>query len=1220
MVEPRQILSGSIRSPLASAGLIRKTDGGANVEVTVVLTRKNNISRDDLHRHALMRPHERPNTDHAAFAEQYGASEDAIAAVRSLAVTYSLTVTNVDRLRRVVKLSGAVSDLERAFGTVLHDYAVGKQQFRGREGPLLLPAGTIPYVEAVLGLDNRPVAKPRLRSRNVQSGYYPQELAALYKFPPGDGAGQTIALIELGGNYGSVDLQKYFGGAGLPYMPTIRSVSVVSGVPVPYGEDTESDGEVMLDIEVAGAMAPGSTIVVYFADNSDQGFYQAVSQAVHDPATTAVSISWGSPEKGWSGQTMDAWNSLGQNATLLNVPIFVAAGDHGCVDEQANEQGYDGQRHADFPGTCPFGIASCGGTSVQGQNGVIVAETVWNDGDGWATGGGISSHFQMPDWQRGIVADGNTPLVMRGVPDVAGHAESSIKVRVNGEPSVSGGTSAVAPQWAALTALLSQQLGKKAGCFIPLLYANASTSATNDIVSGNNSVAGVAGFSAKPGWDACTGLGSPNGEKLLALLRGLTIPASAPEPATVATNTPASQSTDAASITAGSQPRVDSSFDPKAAVFYGQFVQAAYTMYGADPNNLTPSQSADFPAGYRLAAWIKMQDFIIESTGPVFYGFIAQSTSNINELVVAIRGTSNGVEWWDDANAALKTPFKVAGCGSVGNGFARIYDTLEVVERPASAPAAAAAAQSLKPAGGFSRQIAELASRHAVAAARSTSVPSTSVIIAGHSLGAALATLYAMENAKTDQIKNPLICTFASPLVGDSTFAAAFNQLNLTSWRVVNAPDLVPKLPPEFLGFTHVNALQLFNSSGKVQSSVSCWHALATYLSLVDPLLQPSANCQLAATKPDFVPSRPQATRTQMRQLVAGAGIPDSDNADIVAALNSVADACDVDPAAIAGIIHTESVWDTKCVTGSYIGLTQVGPELLKLLNLTRDQFLALSAADQIQAYAKWLGYYQYSQQTSKYGMNVAAQPLARQTAVLQAMQFAPNGSKWKKAFGQGNYSVPSTSSKQALFLGDTSIHDMEAYYTAFFVQHPPSYAGNLGPVAAAAQIRSQVAIEQAAPAPAAGVVPADKENIPALLKLSSDPAQLVAAQNVAARRLLDYDDEIYPSDGCAITLSVLLQDAGIGVADIFLAFDLGNILRNNRGWRVVGTGEQQAGDVGSTCGSTPHRGTDHIYLVLKTINSDEMVIADNQADAPHFRWASGKGGKSPTMFFLRAT
>jgi hypothetical protein len=368
-----------------------------------------------------------------------------------------------------------------------------------------------------------------------------------------------------------------------------------------------------------------------------------------------------------------------------------------------------------------------------------------------------------------------------------------------------------------------------------------------------------------------------------------------------------------------------------------------------------------------------------------------------------------------------------------------------------------------------------------------------------------------------------------------------------------------------------------------------------------------------------------------MRHLLAGASVPDRDSVEILTALNAVADIFSVDPAAIAAMIHTESVWDTKCVTGSYIGLTQVGPELPKLLKITKDQFLTLSAADQIQAYGKWLGYYRYSDQMTKYGIHVGDQPLPRQAAVLQAMQFAPNGTKWKIEFARGDYSVPSTSSKQAQFLGDTSIHDMEAYYSAFFVQHPPSYAGaeSLDHEVVAAQaprLQTEANLLSAREALAgfdlntqAATTTSDGQYIPSLLKLASDPNQLVAAQQVAAKRLLNYDGELYPSDGCAITLSVLLQEAGIGVADTYLAFELGKLLKDGRGWQFISIGNQQPGDVGSTCGSTPHHGTDHIYLVLKIVNSDEMVVADNQAEAPHFRWASGKGGKSPTTFFLRA-
>jgi hypothetical protein len=146
-----------------------------------------------------------------------------------------------------------------------------------------------------------------------------------------------------------------------------------------------------------------------------------------------------------------------------------------------------------------------------------------------------------------------------------------------------------------------------------------------------------------------------------------------------------------------------------------------------------------------------------------------------------------------------------------------------------------------------------------------------------------------------------------------------------------------------------------------------------------------------------------------------------------------------------------------------------------------------------------------------------------------------------------------------------------------------------------------------------------DGESIPKLMEIASDSYQLQTAQHVAAKKLLDYDGEIYPSDGCAITLSVLLQEAGIAVPDTYLAITLGSTLKKQRNWQVISVGQQQPGDVGSTCGVTANHGSDHNYLVLKVLNFDEMVIADNQALAPHFRYASGLGGKTPTKFFLPA-
>ena len=266
------------------------------------------------------------------------------------------------------------------------------------------------------------------------------------------------------------------------------------------------------------------------------------------------------------------------------------------------------------------------------------------------------------------------------------------------------------------------------------------------------------------------------------------------------------------------QSRINTPFNPKAAVLYGQFIKAAYSMY--DPATLTPAPSADFPAGYQLTAWVNMRDFILDSTDPVFYGFIAQSMTDASQFVLAIRGTSNGVEWWDDVNAVIKVPFKVPGCGSVGAGFARIYDTLEVIERPTGAATSPVVAQSLKSIGGFCQQVAALVRRHAAATVRATGRDTSgSIEITGHSLGAALATLYTLENALTDKIPNPGLCTFASPFVGDSTFAGAFNGLGLTSWRIVNAPDIVPKSStgdPRLHSYKHAATLQFLRQRAAV--------------------------------------------------------------------------------------------------------------------------------------------------------------------------------------------------------------------------------------------------------------------------------------------------------------------------------------------------------------------------------------------------------------------
>jgi C1A family cysteine protease/GH25 family lysozyme M1 (1,4-beta-N-acetylmuramidase) len=322
-----------------------------------------------------------------------------------------------------------------------------------------------------------------------------------------------------------------------------------------------------------------------------------------------------------------------------------------------------------------------------------------------------------------------------------------------------------------------------------------------------------------------------------------------------------------------------SSFDPKTASLYGQFVQAAYTMFNSAPNNLTPPPSADFPNGNRMVAWIQMQDFVLGNTAPLFYGFIAQSETSAGRFVIAIRGTSDAIEWWDDFNALELTAFKNVDWGKVGAGFARIYDTLEVVECPAESAPDAVAPRTMRPAGGFAQQVSALLSRRGatrptararVPARAAAPPPNASVEVTGHSLGAALATLYVMENAKTEQIANPMLCTFASPLVGDATFATTFNSLGLTSWRIDNIKDLVTKVPPTILGFRHVDQQEQVNSSSKVIPNPICWHSLATYLSLIDPTKQPDNACRLPPSEALPLP-RVAPPEGISRSFVAGA-------------------------------------------------------------------------------------------------------------------------------------------------------------------------------------------------------------------------------------------------------------------------------------------------------------------------------------------------------------
>jgi kumamolisin len=173
--------------------------------------------------------------------------------------------------------------------------------------------------------------------------------------------------------------------------------------------------------------------------------------------------------------------------------------------------------NVDFPASSPH-VLACGGTSLQAANGSIQSETVWNNGaNGGASGGGVSGFFPLPVWQQGLQATNGkgqkAALANRGVPDVSGDADpqTGYVVRVDGQDTVIGGTSAVAPLWAGLIARINAARGSGVGFINPQLYADASC--LHDVTSGNNG-----DYSASAGWDACSGLGSPDGKKIAGTL------------------------------------------------------------------------------------------------------------------------------------------------------------------------------------------------------------------------------------------------------------------------------------------------------------------------------------------------------------------------------------------------------------------------------------------------------------------------------------------------------------------------------------------------------------------------------------------------------------------------------------------------------------------------------------------------------------------------------
>ena len=470
-------------------------------------------------------PEERKHLSREEFQERFGADRRDIADVEAFAANNRLAVLDIHPGKRTVELGGTVAAFSRAFGVRLHLFRGPRGVFRAPIGRVWVPTSIRPAVVAVLGFDTRPIAQPHFRrlrkvpirlprrAAAVPQTYSPPQVAELYQYPQGtDGTGQCIGIIELGGGFTQAELDQYFQGLGISPAPTVSAVPVHGGSNTPTGNPDGPDAEVMLDLEVTGSIAPKANIVAYFGPNTDQGFAATVLAAIFDTTNkpSILSISWGGPEQRWPAQAVRAMNQAIQSGLAMGVTVFVAAGDSGSSD------GIQRGLAVDFPASSPYAVG-CGGTMLIGSGKTITSETVWNDiGDG-ATGGGVSILFPVPSFQSGINPISASPArgPGRGVPDVSGNASprTGYDILVDGQSAPIGGTSAVAPLWSALLARIQQQLGHSAAPLLPAIYA--SPSSFRDITIGNNGA-----YRAGPGWDACSGLGSPIGTALSSALAG----------------------------------------------------------------------------------------------------------------------------------------------------------------------------------------------------------------------------------------------------------------------------------------------------------------------------------------------------------------------------------------------------------------------------------------------------------------------------------------------------------------------------------------------------------------------------------------------------------------------------------------------------------------------------------------------------------------------------
>ena len=522
-------LVGSTASTIPDGATITLLDSSTNLSVTILVCRQTNNGTLKEYADGIING-TNPIISHDELKSMFGATDENLNLVEIFVQAYNLTVVRSYNRGANVVVSGPASAFNQAFGISLKSVSVEGRTYFNYIGNLSIPADLENIITHVIGLDDTLVLKKS--QTNVSNGITsntvtpltPQQVASAYQWPAGDGYGQCVGIIELGGGFTNQNLTSTFTQMGIA-TPTVNFVSVDSATNNP--SDAGNSSEVMLDIAVVGGAVPRATQAIYIGPNSAQGFVDVFLAAVNDTTNLpcVISCSWGGSESGF-GTYATAMDTAFQSAAAIGIPVFVATGDYGS--EYYSGAGYVSVQ---YPAASPY-VTGCGGTTLDTTNGTLNSEVVWNQGNA-GSAGGVSTIYSVPAYQTGFAVKAYpsgtvTTLTGRGIPDIGGNASPASGYQYyygsgNSYVGTGGGTSATAPLYAGLVARLTALTGKRLGFLNTLFYNNINI--FRDVTSGNNACPLSTGYSARAGWDACTGWGSIVGTSLYQLLHvGTTYP------------------------------------------------------------------------------------------------------------------------------------------------------------------------------------------------------------------------------------------------------------------------------------------------------------------------------------------------------------------------------------------------------------------------------------------------------------------------------------------------------------------------------------------------------------------------------------------------------------------------------------------------------------------------------------------------------------------------